>query len=110
MKVRKDRNLFFKRLEREIEGEVCADLFSRGRYATDASIYQCFPAGVVAPRVQADVAIILENAPRGRISTNSRRGSTFPAGPALGEGPIVNFSKYLNKNKEIDPQQQTCIL
>ena len=29
-----------RRLAREIEGEVLFDAFSRGRYSTDASIYQ----------------------------------------------------------------------
>jgi hypothetical protein len=38
------------RLRREIRGEVLFDTFSRGRYATDASIYQIEPLGVVVPR------------------------------------------------------------
>ena len=38
------------RLCREIRGEVLFDAFSRGRYATDASIYQIEPLGVVVPR------------------------------------------------------------
>jgi hypothetical protein len=37
------------RLRREIRGEVLFDAFSRGRYATDASIYQIEPLGVVVP-------------------------------------------------------------
>ena len=39
-----------RRLRREIEGEVLFDAFSRGRYGTDASIYQVEPVGVVVPR------------------------------------------------------------
>ena len=38
------------RLRREIEGEVLFDRFTRGRYSTDASIYQIEPIGVVVPR------------------------------------------------------------
>ncbi|HYB56352.1 MAG TPA: hypothetical protein VEK12_09290, partial [Alphaproteobacteria bacterium] len=34
-------------LARELEGEVRFDPFTRGRYATDASIYQIEPIGVV---------------------------------------------------------------
>ena len=37
------------RLRREIDGEVLFDAASRGRYATDASIYQIEPLGVVVP-------------------------------------------------------------
>ena len=35
------------RLRKDIEGEVLFDPFSRGRYSTDASIYQIEPVGVV---------------------------------------------------------------
>ena len=42
-------------LRREIEGDVLFDRFSRGRYATDASIYQMTPIGVVVPKNQADI-------------------------------------------------------
>ncbi|MGH8709644.1 MAG: hypothetical protein ACREVD_16485, partial [Burkholderiales bacterium] len=38
------------RLRKEIDGEVLFDAASRGRYATDASIYQVEPVGVVVPR------------------------------------------------------------
>src|SRR3970282_1507204 len=38
------------RLRREIDGEVLFDAASRGRYSTDASIYQVQPIGVVVPR------------------------------------------------------------
>jgi len=34
-----------RRLRTEIAGEVYGDVFTRGRYATDASIYQMMPAG-----------------------------------------------------------------
>ena len=54
------------RLERELEGEVLFDSFSRGLYSTDASIYQIEPVGVVVPRTTADVFRTLE------IATESR--------------------------------------
>ena len=44
-----------RRLRAGLEGEVYFDMFSRGRYATDASHYQVMPAGVVGPRSIADV-------------------------------------------------------
>ena len=51
-------------LERHVEGDVLFDAFSRGRYATDASIYQIMPLGVVVPRtwavVEASLAIARE--------------------------------------------------
>ena len=47
------------RLGREIRGEVLFDAFSRGRYATDASIYQIEPLGVVVPRSREDAAVVI---------------------------------------------------
>ena len=43
------------RLAHEIEGEVRFDRFTRGRYATDASIYQVEPIGVVVPKTENDL-------------------------------------------------------
>ena len=48
------------RLAREIAGEVLFDRFSRGRYSTDASIYQIEPVGVVVPRDVADLRRTIE--------------------------------------------------
>ena len=47
-------------LSKEIEGEVLFDRASRGRYATDASIYQIEPLGVVIPKTEADVETAAE--------------------------------------------------
>src|SRR2546425_10896561 len=54
------------RLRKEIEGEVMFDAASRGRYSTDASIYQVEPIGVVVPRS--------EEAARGAIAIAAGEG------------------------------------
>ena len=48
------------RLGRELEGDVLFDAFSRGRYSTDASIYQIEPIGVVVPKSDEDVIRAIE--------------------------------------------------
>ena len=48
------------RLKRETTGEVWFDAASRGRYSTDASIYQIEPVGVVVPKSEADAQIALQ--------------------------------------------------
>ena len=48
------------RLRREIEGDVLFDPFARGRYSTDASIYQVEPVGVVVPKNREDIRRALE--------------------------------------------------
>ena len=44
-------------LRRTVKGEVLFDSASRGRYSTDASIYQIEPVGVVVPRDETDLEI-----------------------------------------------------
>ena len=45
----------FERLRQSLAGEIYTDGFTRGRYATDASIYQMVPHAVVVPQSLADV-------------------------------------------------------
>jgi FAD/FMN-containing dehydrogenase/Fe-S oxidoreductase len=108
MAVQKAGRTFWERLGAEIQGDVTWDSFSRGRYSTDASIYQCFPAGVVAPKTAADVAIMLEMAREEGLPVIARGGGTSTAGQALGEGLIVDFSKYLRSGIEIDAENLKC--
>ena len=44
------------RLRKELDAEVLFDAASRGRYATDASIYQIMPVGVLVPKSERDIA------------------------------------------------------
>ncbi len=63
------------RLRRELEGEVLFDAFARGRYSTDASIYQIEPLGVVVPRTVEDAQRALEiAADAGVPAAAARRG------------------------------------
>ena len=47
------------RLRAETEGEVLFSAADRGRYATDASIYQVTPVGVFVPRHAHEVPIAM---------------------------------------------------
>ena len=67
-------------LRRELEGEILFDDFSRGRYATDASMYQVLPIGVVIPRNTADARRALEIAREHRVPALPRGGGTSQAG------------------------------
>lgn len=109
MTIRRAGRAFWERLAHEIEGDAAFDLFSRGRYSTDASMYQCFPAGVVAPKSAGDVSIVLEMAREEGLPVIARGGGTSTAGQALGEGVIIDFSRYLHSLIEIDAGNLRCI-
>jgi FAD/FMN-containing dehydrogenase len=64
------------RLRGEIRGEVLFDAFSRGRYATDASIYQIEPLGVVVPKSREEAAAAIAIAREEGVPALPRGGGT----------------------------------
>ena len=84
-------------LRREIQGEVLFDVASRGRYATDASIYQIDPVGVVVPKTEQDAAIALQIAREENVPILPRGAGTSQCGQTVGAALVIDNSKYLNK-------------
>ena len=95
-----------RRLAREIEGEVHFDAASRGRYATDASIYQIEPIGVAVPRTEADVAAIVAIAAEHGAPLLARGAGTSQCGQTVGAALVVDFSKHLDAIVDLDVEQR----
>src|SRR5213595_440665 len=85
------------RLRKEIEGEVLFDAASRGRYSTDASIYQVEPVGVVVPRDEADLALVVDVARDAKAAILARGAGTSQCGQTVGQALVVDVSKYLRE-------------
>ena len=68
------------RLRRETRGEVLFDAASRGRYATDASIYQIMPKGVFVPTNADDVATAIAIARESNTPVLPRGAGTSQCG------------------------------
>jgi FAD/FMN-containing dehydrogenase/Fe-S oxidoreductase len=98
------------RLRRAIEGEVLFDAPSRGRYATDASIYQIEPLGVVVPRTDADVAAVLEIAREQGVPVLPRGAGTSQCGQTVGEALVIDTSRHLNRLVHLDEAAGTAIV
>ena len=96
------------RLRKAIEGEVLFDAFSRGRYSTDASIYQIMPHGVVIPKTDADLAAIVEIAHEEGVTLLPRGGATSQSGQTVGEALVIDFSKYLRNVTALNPEARSC--
>lgn len=90
-------------LKREIAGEVHFDAFSRGRYATDASIYQITPIGVVVPQTEEDLATVVDIARAHQVPILSRGAGTSQCGQTVGAALVVDCSKFLRDIIRIDP-------
>jgi len=90
-------------LVREIEGDVCFDLWTRMLYSTDASIYRITPLGVVFPRSEADVATVVEGCHERGLPVLPRGGGTSLAGQTVGEAVVLDFSRYLHASAPLEP-------
>lgn len=98
------------RLKREIEGDVLFDAYSRGRYSTDASIYQIEPVGVVIPKSERDAQIALQIALEDGVAVLARGGGTSQCGQTVGHALVIDNSKYLNQIVAFDREARTvCV-
>ncbi len=98
------------RLRKAVEGEVLFSRFDRGRYATDASIYQMFPLGVVVPKHFADVEAVLGIAREEGVPVLPRGGGTSQAGQTVNEAIVVDFSKHLNRVLDVNPEAASAVV
>ena len=90
------------RLAREVDGEVLLDVASRGRYATDASIYQIEPLGVVVPRTEEAARAALAIAVEEGVPILPRGAGSSQCGQTVGAALVIDCSKYLNGLVELD--------
>lgn len=80
-----------------LHGDVyCDDLFTQ-LYASDASIYELRPLGVVRPRTVDDVVATLRYAAENDLTIHPRGAGTGLAGESLGRGLVVDFSRYFRR-------------
>lgn len=94
-------------LSKELRGDVLFDGASRGRYSTDASIYQITPIGVVIPRDQADVLRVLDIARDQKVAVLSRGAGTSQCGQTVGDALIIDNSRWLCNVVDFDEQART---
>ncbi|HEY0419203.1 MAG TPA: FAD-binding oxidoreductase, partial [Acetobacteraceae bacterium] len=92
------------RLRRETEGEVLWRRADRGRYATDASIYQVEPVGVLVPKRIEDVTAALAICREAGIPVLPRGGGTSQCGQTVNRALVIDCSKHLRRVLDIDPQ------
>ncbi|HET7160380.1 MAG TPA: FAD-binding oxidoreductase, partial [Burkholderiales bacterium] len=98
------------RLRREVRGDVLFDAPSRGRYSTDASIYQIEPVGVVVPQTEADAITAFQIALDAGVPVVPRGGGTSQCGQTVGAGLVIDVSKHLNNVVAVDREARTVIV
>lgn len=106
-----DRLAAFQRaLEQTLPGEVYFDPVSRAMHATDASVYQILPTGVVTPRSREDVVQVVRLCQEYGVSITARGGGTSQAGQAIGAGISLDFSRHMTRLLDLDVAEQTVVV
>lgn len=95
------------KLRRNIAGEVLVNSFDRGRYSTDASIYQIEPLAAILPRSNEDVEAARAIGQEAGISLLPRGGGTSQGGQTVGQSLVLDFSKHMNAITDFDEAEQT---
>ncbi len=94
-------------LRRHTQCEVLFDAASRGRYSTDASIYQIEPVGVAIPKTEDDARMALHIARDLAVPLLARGAGTSQCGQTTGECLVLDNAKYLNQVTEFDKDKRT---
>jgi FAD/FMN-containing dehydrogenase/Fe-S oxidoreductase len=105
---RRDLNRLAQQLARRIEGEVRFSRHERMLYATDASIYQVEPLGVVQPASIGDVREVMRFAAEQGLPVLPRGGGTSLAGQTVNRAIVVDVSPHLDQIVSVDPAAHTA--
>ena len=96
--------------ERKIRQTGCDarfDNLTRQLYATDASIYQIEPVGVAFPKSAQQANAVIRAAAEAGLSITPRGAGTSLVGNAIGEGLIVDFSRYNRQITDLDLEKRS---
>jgi FAD/FMN-containing dehydrogenase/Fe-S oxidoreductase len=97
-----------RRLRSSTQGELLFDAASRGRYATDASIYQILPVGVFVPRTEEDITTALDIARELKVPVLPRGGGTSQCGQTTGAALVIDCSKHFRQLLAVDAATRTA--
>lgn len=91
-------------LREQLSGDLYTDDMMRVMYATDASVYREIPLAVALPKTIQDIQYLIKFARTNGLSLIPRAAGTSLAGQCVGDGIVVDVSKYFTKitafNKE----------
>ncbi|MFA8436312.1 MAG: FAD-binding and (Fe-S)-binding domain-containing protein [Marinifilaceae bacterium] len=100
------KNTSFADLLENFKGEFHQDYATRLLYATDASAYKVLPQAVAFPKDENDLKIMIHLANANNTSLIPRTAGTSLAGQVVGDGIVVDISKYFTKILDINPEEK----
>ncbi len=96
-----------RRLRGAVRGAVLTDAASLARYATDASIYQIEPLGVLIPASDADVGAAFDVCRELGVPVLPRGAGSSQCGQTVGAALVIDHSKHLDRIVEFDPERRS---
>ncbi|MCG2461355.1 FAD-binding protein [Flavobacteriaceae bacterium F89] len=100
-----DKNLLTD-LKDSLKGELLVDKLSKVLYSTDASVYRKIPIAVAYPKTVADIKTLVRFANGNQVGLIPRTAGTSLAGQCVGEGIVVDVSKYFTKIIHLDEKKK----
>ncbi|WP_237276193.1 FAD-binding and (Fe-S)-binding domain-containing protein [Tenacibaculum ovolyticum] len=94
-------------LEKKLKGELFFDNLHKTLYATDASVYRKIPLAVAYPKNAKDIKLLITFAAKSNITLIPRTAGTSLAGQCVGDGIVVDVSKYFTDILAFDEQNKT---
>lgn len=98
-------NSLFEKLPEKMDGELHRDMTTRLLYATDASAYKVLPLAVAYPKTEDDLQHLIRFASDNNLSLIPRAAGTSLAGQVVGDGIVVDISKYFTKIIEVNKEK-----
>jgi FAD/FMN-containing dehydrogenase len=68
------------------------------------------PVGVAFPKTPAEVTEVVDVCRCAGIAVTARGGGTSMAGNAIGDGVVIDSSRYMNRIVSIDPHARTAMV
>jgi FAD/FMN-containing dehydrogenase/Fe-S oxidoreductase len=96
----------FRALRDHFEGDLYNDPVHRILYATDASVYREKPLAVALPKTEQDIQKIITFASRHSLGIIPRAAGTSLAGQVVGNGIVVDISKYFTHILELNEKEK----
>jgi len=98
------------KFKRTFKGEFFTDALHTKIYATDASVYRKIPLAVAYPKNEEAIQQLIDFAVKNNSSLIPRTAGTSLAGQCVGDGIVVDVSKYFTEIISVDTQRQTVTL
>ena len=97
-------------LQSKLSGDLFFDDLHKSIYATDASVYRKIPTAIAIPKSVEDIQHLIAFAKEQQTTLIPRAAGTSLAGQCVGDGIVVDISKYFTKIIAVDTKNKTATI